>query len=332
MLIPPDELGTPAMSDSPWALLPEASNHAAALDDLYIFITVLCVVSMVLVIGAQIYFMIKYRYRSDADRTSPITHSGKLEFWWSFIPTIFLIIVFVWGEIDFIKLSTPPSDAIDIRIKAQKWQWTIEYPTHHGGGAVHGGAPVLIVPLGLPVRLTMTSVDVLHAFYIPAFRVKKDIVPGRYSNLWFTAIQEGIFPVFCAEYCGDEHSGMLAKVIVVPADKYDQAVAEATKLEKGNDETMAGFGERVFKIKGCPACHTTDGSAKVGPSFLGVWGRTESLADGSTVVVDDNYVRLSLMEPNKQVVAGFAPQMPTFQGQITDDQVTALIEYFKTLK
>ena len=334
-LIPPDKLGTPRMSESPFSLLPTASNHAASLDGLYVFLTIICGIAMALVIGAMLYFMVKYKKRSDDDKTHPLTHNAKLEFWWSAIPSVFLLIFFFWGEIDFVEMSTPPSDAIDIRVKGQKWQWTVEYPSHPGGACVdkETNAPLLVVPKDRPVRLTMTSTDVIHSFFVPAFRVKKDVIPGRYSNLWFTAIQEGEFPAFCTEYCGDEHSSMLAKVKVVSADQYDAAVASCTKLEfDPSTGDMASFGKQIFEVKGCPACHTIDGNKSVGPSLKGIWGKDEAMADGSSAKVDDNYIRESLMNPNAKVVSGFAPSMPSFQGQLDDAQVTAVIEYIKSLK
>ncbi|NJK32021.1 MAG: cytochrome c oxidase subunit II [Deltaproteobacteria bacterium] len=335
-LVPPEKLGTPPMSDSPWELLPTASNHAASLDGLYILLTVVTGVSFVLVIGAMVYFMVKYKKRSDADKTSPLTHNGKLEFAWSAIPAVFLMVFFVWGEVDFVKLSSPPADAIDISVTGQKWYWTIEYPGRPMAATVEveGGerAPLLIVPKDVPVRLLMTSKDVIHSFYIPAFRVKKDVVPGRYTTVWFTAIEEGTFPVFCTEYCGDEHSSMLAVVKVVPADEYEAAVKAATILEQGAGETKEQFGEKVYKTFACNSCHTTDGSAKVGPSFKGLYGKQEALATGETLTVDENYIRESIYEPNAKVVAGFTPQMPSFAGQINDQQMDALIAYIRSLK
>ena len=341
--IPPDKLGTPPMSESPWALLPTASNHAAALDTLYVFITILCVISMIAIVGAQLYFMVKYKKKSDNDRTSPLTHNTKLEIGWSVIPSLFLIIIFVWGEVQFMDMSSPPATAIDVRITGQKWQWTIEYPQFPGGPSLTcpqdadeceatDKTPTLFVPLDEPVRLTMNSVDVIHSFYIPAFRVKKDVVPGRYSNLWFTAIEEGEFPVFCTEYCGDEHSSMLAKVIVLPKDEWAARVKKATELKLEEGETMAHYGERLYGINGCAACHSLDGSKKVGPTFQGLYGRTEQLSDGTSLAADDNYIRESILEPNAKVVAGYAPQMPSFQGKLNDEQITALIEFIKEQK
>jgi cytochrome c oxidase subunit II len=335
-LIPPEKLGTPKMSDSPWELLPTASNHAASLDGLYVFLTVVCGISFVLVIGAMVYFMWKYKKRSDQDKTSPLTHNGTLEFAWSAIPAVFLMLFFIWGELDFVRLSAPPADAIDIRVTGQKWYWTIEYPGRPVAATttVLDGeiAPLLIVPKDRPVRLTMTSKDVLHSFYIPAFRVKKDVVPGRYTALWFTAIEEGVFPVFCTEYCGDEHSSMLAVVKVVPPEQYDAEVRAATTLEQGAGETLEQFGEKVYKSFACNSCHNTDASVKVGPGFGGLFGRSETLTDGSTITVDENYIRESIYTPNAQIVAGFTPQMPSFAGQINDDQMNALIAYIKSLK
>src|SRR5690606_22688996 len=228
----------------------------------------------------MVYFMWKYKYRSDADKTSPLTHNGTLEFAWSAIPAVFLMLFFIWGELDFVKLSAPPADAIDIRVTGQKWYWTIEYPgrpvaatTEVLDGEI---APLLIVPKGQPVRLTMTSKDVLHSFYIPAFRVKKDVVPGRYTTIWFEAIEEGTFPVFCTEYCGDEHSSMLAVVKVVPPEQYDAEVRAATTLEQGEGETLEQFGQKVYKSFACNSCHNTDASVKVGPGFAGLFGKSET--------------------------------------------------------
>ncbi len=334
--IPPDKLGTPPMSDSPWELLPTASNHAASLDNLYVALTVVSLIAFAGVIGAMVYFMVKYKRRSDDDRTSPLTHNGKLEFIWSAIPAVLLFGFFIWGEIDFVRMSTPPADAIDIRITAQKWYWTIEYPGRPVASTVEVEdgeiAPLLIVPLGQAVRLTMTSNDVIHSFYIPAFRVKKDVVPGRYTNLWFEAIELGTFPIFCTEYCGDEHSSMLAVVKVVPPEDYEAAVLAATTLEQGEGESAEQFGAKVFKSFACNSCHNTDTTAKVGPAFGGLFGKTESFTDGSSLTVDENYLRESILEPNAKIVSGFTPQMPTFAGQINDQQMNALLAYIKSLK
>lgn len=331
------DVGTPPMSESPWSLLPAASENAQGLDQLYVFIWILCGISFVLVIGAMLYFMVKYKKPKAGHRkTSPITHNGKLEFWWSAIPAIFLFVIFSWGEIDYMKLVAPQSDAIDIRVTGQKWSWTVDYPDVAGATLRSGSEKnptTLIVPVGVPVRLTMTSIDVIHSFYIPAFRVKKDVVPGRYTVLSFTATKPGMYPLFCAEYCGDQHSYMVGRVLVVETmEEYRQALAEAAKLEQETAETMAAFGARVFDRGGCNQCHSIDGSAKVGPTFKGVYGRQEVLSTGETITVEDNYIRQSIIEPNSQIVQGYGPQMPSFAGRFNEQQTTALIEYLKTLK
>lgn len=332
IFLPDSNPGTPAMSDTPWSLLPAASTNAASFDNLYIFFWILCAIGFIAAIGAQIYFMVKYKKPKDGHRkTSPLTHNGKLEFWWSAIPTVGFIILFAWGEIDYMKQVTPPADAIDVRVTGSKWFWTVDYPAVPGAQLNNE----LIVPVGVPMRLTMTSTDVIHSFFIPVFRLKKDVVPGRYTVMWFEATKEGEYPLFCTEYCGEQHSGMIGKVLVVSADKYEEILKDRSRLEfdpaKG-DKSMADFGARIYKQKGCNSCHSLDGSAMTGPSWKGAFGRSEAIVGGAAVTVDDNYIRESILEPNAKVVQGFAPQMPSFAGQLNDEQITALIEFIKAQK
>lgn len=321
------------MSDSPFSLLPAASNHAAELDSLYILITAVCAVSMVLVVGAQLYFMWKYKKRSDADKTSPLTHNGKLEFAWSAIPAIFLVIFFVRGEQGYMELVSPPVDAIDVNVTAKKWSWSFNYPKYPTSESLEDGVPTLIVPLNKPVQLVMTSTDVIHSFYVPVFRVKKDVVPGRYTTLWFTAIKTGVFPIFCTEYCGDEHSTMLARVVVVPEDEYEARVRKANKLgfDPDKHKDMAEFGKEVFNAKGCAACHGLGPEKRIGPGLGGIYGKTEDTMQGGKLV-DDDYIRESLMEPNKVIVKGYAPQMPAYKNQLDEEQIKGLIALIKSLK
>ena len=332
IFLPESNPGTPPMTDAPWSLLPAASTNAQALDELYIFFWILCAIGLLAAIGAQIYLMIKYKKPANGHRrTSPLTHNGKLEFWWSAIPTVGFVVLFAWGEIDYMKQVTPPPDAIDVRITGQKWFWTVDYPAVPGAQLNNE----LIVPVGVPMRLTMTSTDVIHSFFIPVFRLKKDVVPGRYTVMWFEATKEGEYPLFCAEYCGDQHSSMIGRVLVVSADKYEEILRERSKLEfdpKKGDKTMADFGARIYERKGCNSCHSLDGTTKTGPTWKGAYGRTEAITGGGSVVVDDNYIRDSILEPNKQVVQGFAPQMPSFAGQLNPEQITALIEFIKAQK
>lgn len=332
MLLGPDPalLGTPQMSESPFSLLPAASTNAQELDDVYIFITVLCAISFVILMGAQIYFMVKYKKPASGHRkTHPITHSGKLEFWWSFIPAVLLVILFGWGETLYMKMVAPPDDAISIRVTGQKWFWTIEYPDTAGAVLTDE----LIVPANVPVRLTLTSNDVIHSFFVPVFRQKKDAVPGHYNMMWFEATKPGVYPFFCTEYCGDEHSSMIGTVTVTESmEEFNAKLAEAAKLEQDEGESMADFGKRVWDRGGCASCHSLDGSAKTGPSLKGKYGAQETLADGSTVTIDDNYIRESILEPNAKVVSGFTPQMPSFAGRFDDQAIAGLIEFIKANK
>ncbi|MCB9568093.1 MAG: cytochrome c oxidase subunit II [Myxococcales bacterium] len=330
LLLGPDPalLGTPQMSESPFSLLPAASTNAQELDNVYLFITALCAISFVILIGAQIYFMVKYKKPASGHRkTSPLTHSGKLEFWWSFIPAVLLIGLFAWGETLYMKMVAPPDDALQIRVTGQKWFWTVEYPD--------SGAKLtdeIIIPINVPVKLTLTSNDVIHSFYIPVFRQKKDAVPGRYTNMWFEATKVGVYPLFCAEYCGDQHSSMIGTAKVVSMEDFEAAIEEASRIVQLPNEPLPDYGARVFAKRGCESCHSVDGTTKTGPSLKGKYGAQETLADGSTVTIDDNYIRESLMEPNAKIVQGFAPQMPSFTGQLTDEQIVGLIEYIKSLK
>ena len=321
------DLGTPPMSASPFSLLPAASTSAQAVDDVYIFITLICAIAFVILIGTQVYFMVKYKKpKSGHRKTSPLTHSGKLEFWWSFIPALIMLVMFGWGEKLYMEMAVPPDDAISIRVTAQKWSWTIEYPDTAGAVLTDE----LIVPVGIPVRLTMTSRDVIHSFFVPAFRQKKDVLPNRYTTMWFEASKIGVYPLFCAEYCGEEHSSMIGTVRVVGPDEFQVALAEAARLEQDDGESMIDFGERVWKRGGCASCHSLDGTVKTGPSLLDKYGTEETLVDGSTVTIDDNYIRESLIEPNAKIVQGFTPQMPSFAGRFDDKAIAGLIEFIKS--
>lgn len=326
---PLSDPGTPPMADNPWSLLPAASANAEALDSLYIFYWILAGIGFIATIAAQAYFMVKYAKPKDGHRkTSAITHNGKLEFLWSAIPTVGFLVLFAWGEIEYMKQVTPPADAIDVRVTGQKWYWKIDYPAVKGASLKNE----LIVPVGVPMRLTMTSTDVIHSFFIPAFRLKKDVVPGRYTVMWFEATKEGEYPLLCTEYCGDEHSSMVGRVLVVSREKYAEVLAERSKLEKGQGETMADYGARVYDRGGCASCHSLDGAAKTGPTFKGLYGKTETLSTGQTLTVDDNYIRESILEPNAKIVQGYSPQMPSFAGQFNDEQIAALIEFIKAQK
>ena len=233
--------------------------------------------------------------------------------------------MFVWGFKAYIETSVPPADALEVRVTASQWRWNFQY---------RNGCPSdrLVVPVDQPVRLTMTSTDVLHSVYVPAFRVKRDVVPGRYTVLWFEPTETGTFDLLCTEYCGNRHSAMYAQVDVVSPDDYQAYLDSYCGLSALSPEA---YGEVLFNtILPCSQCHsvTEDGGATDGPRMFGAWGREEALDDGSSVVIDENYFRNSLINPNDEIVAGFrSGLMPSFRGQLEEDQIYALIEYVRSL-
>lgn len=301
---------------------PQGTDIAVQYDHLYGFIVWASFISCAILIGGMIYFALKYKRKTNNDKTAYITHNAFLEFLWSFIPLVIFMIVFGWGWSIYNQMRTFPSDAIEVHVIGKQWAWDFQYKS----GKI--SANEFYVPVNTPVKLIMTSRDVLHSFYIPSMRIKQDVVPGRYTALGFHAEKTGDYQIFCTEYCGTAHSMMLAKMKVVPVEEYEKWLQE-------NDEglTLAQKGEKLFNSKGCVACHSVDGTAKVGPTWKGLWGAARDLMDGSKAKADENYLRESIVNPNAKVVKGFAAGvMPTFQGQISDEQLNALLEYIKGLK
>lgn len=309
-----------------WWLPESASTFSNDVDSTFAFIYWVDVVFFLIIVAAMVYFAFAYRRRKEGQRTSPVKGNHALEFAWSFIPTLFLIAFFVMGFRTYMDMQIPPADSMDIRVTGQKWNWSFEYPEQ---GITLSSADGLVVPSNTPVRLTITSVDVLHSFFIPAFRTKKDAVPNRYTSEWFQAKHPGDYHIFCAEYCGDDHSRMTSTVHVLEASAFKEWVAD----HKAASDSMspAERGQKLFNTQGCAACHAVDGTRLVGPSLNGKYGVEEQLTDGSTVMVDDNYIRESLESPGAKIVAGFAPQMPPYQGRLKDDEISALIDFIKSL-
>ena len=304
----------------------EASTLARDIDNLYIFIVLLSAFFFVLIAGLIGFFLLRYRRKGPNDITPHITHNLTLEIAWSVIPLLLCLVVFFWGFNGFIRANVAPGNAMEIQITAKKWVWTFEYPD--GTRTIND----IHVPVHQPVRLVMTSEDVLHSFFVPAFRVKHDIVPGRYTDVWFEATKTGEFQVFCTEYCGKGHSDMLAKVHVDDEATYRKWVAE------GDEETrtmpLPLLGKRVHQEKGCATCHSlgTNRTAGGGPGWKGIWGQMETMSDGSKMKVDENYIRESIMEPQKHIVATYEGIMPTFQGLLREREILGVIEFIKSLK
>ena len=309
--------------------IPEAaSNLASKVDGVLLLITLMSLVFFILITVVLVYFAIKYRRRSEDDETPYITGNEPLEIIWTVVPSILLIVLFVYGYVVFKEMRTPPKDAVDIAVQAKQWLWTFDY--YNGKKTINE----LYVQQNRPVRLVMQSEDVLHDLFVPAFRMKQDVIPGRYVQEWFTPNKIGTFDIFCAEYCGTGHSAMHAKVVVLSPEAYDIWEHGAKAAEGAGVASLppAELGQKIYKEKGCNACHSIDGSVIVGPSFKGIYGHTVELQDGSKVDVDENYIRQSILEPQSQMVKGFPPVMPSFKGILSDDDVTAVIAYIKTLK
>jgi len=271
------------------------------------------------------YFMYKYKRRGPKDKINAVTHSTALEITWTIIPTIIVIGLFFIGLKGWMKAMVAPGNALEIRTTAEMYMWTFTYP--NGNVSVNE----LVVPKDQPVKLIMSSKDVLHSFWVPEFRVKQDVVPGTYTTIWFepTAVRETM--LLCTEYCGVGHSDMLAKVRVMEKADYDNW--QETGLLPGEKPLPpAELGKKLFTTRSCVTCHSLDGSRIQGPTFKGVFGRTETISDGSTVQVDENYIRESLLEPNKKVVQGYPAVMPTYKGLLKETDIDALIAYLKTVQ
>ncbi len=302
----------------------QATEIAKHVDSLYAFLLISSFIACAILIGGMIYFVYRYRRQTDHDKTAYITHNTFLEFLWSFIPLVIFLAVFAWGWIIFHEMRTPPEGAREINVHAKQWSWEFEYKS---GLKTYNE---LIVPVNTPIKLIMSSEDVLHSFYVPSFRIKQDVVPGRYTQLWFNSEKLGDFHVFCAEYCGLSHSNMLAKIKVVPKDEYEKWLTES--YEEG-ELTIAQKGAKLYKAKACVGCHSTDGKVVIGPTFKGAMGSEKEMDDGSKVVVDENYLRESILQPTAKTVKGFPKgAMPSFQGQLSEEELSALIEFIKEQK
>ena len=296
-----------------------ASTFAWQIDGLYFLLIFLSVLFSVLIFGAILFFCIRYRRRSEDERPKPIHGSIPLELAWSIIPLIMALGIFFLGAELYFRMHRIPEDAIEIYVVGKQWMWKIQHP--EGKREINE----LHVPVGRPVSLTMTSADVIHAFSIPAFRVKRDVVPGRYNTMWFEATKVGEYRLFCAEYCGTQHSTMTGKVIVMEQSDYQNWLGGGV-----SGETMTEAGERQFGELGCQTCHKSQSDGR-GPTLVGVFDSPVQLTSGEVVVADESYLRESILAPQSKIVNGYKPIMPTFQGQISEETLLQLISYLKSL-
>lgn len=299
-------------------LFPDAASTIShRVDAIYAFLVAVSLFFTILVCALILYFGVRYRRGSPASRANPPI-SYLLEVAWSVIPFALMMVMFVWGAAVYFDIQTPPRDAQEIHVVAKQWMWKVQ----HAEGRAELNQ--LHLPVGQPVRLRMISEDVIHSFYVPAFRVKQDVLPGYYTRMWFEATKPGTYHLFCAEYCGTEHSHMRGAVIVMEPDAY------ADWLAGNSDIAPELAGQKLFERYRCGSCHKPEGGG-IGPGLTGVFGRQTPLEGGSTVVADEQYVRNSILNPAQQVVAGNRPEMPTYRGQLDEVQVLQLIAYLKSL-
>jgi cytochrome c oxidase subunit 2 len=312
------------------ALFPlAASTFAPHVDALMGYVSLISLAFIVLVGGLILYFTVKYHHRARADRSRPVFFSLPLELAWTGVPLLLVLSIFFWGAKLFIAMREPPPDAMEIYVVGKQWMWDLQHA--EGRREINE----LHIPIGRPVKLLMTSADVIHSFFVPAFRIKQDVLPGRYTTEWFEATAPGRYHLFCSQYCGMAHSEMGGEIIALsPADYALWLSGPATTANpkvKGISPMMAAAGAILFQKYKCAGCHTPNDKG-VGPALQGLFGRKVELEGAGSVVMDEDYIRESILRPRAKIVKGFDPNMPTFEGRVTEDEILQLIAYIKSLK
>lgn len=309
------------MSTLGFPLFPEqASTMAGRVDELFFFLVAVSVLFATSIFVLIVIFAIKYRRRNEDDRPQAIPGNLLLEILWTTVPLALTMVMFVWGAKLFFVTYYPPSDALEITVVAKQWMWKVQHP--EGQSEIDE----LHIPAGRPIKLVMTSQDVIHDFFVPAFRVKKDVLPGRYTTLWFEATKPGPYRLFCAQYCGTQHSGMVGRIIVMEPTEFQAWLSGGAA-----GVSMASAGEKLFQRLGCVACHLPNDTGR-GPSLVGLIGKKVPLQGGRSVTADETYIRESVLNPQAKLVAGYQPIMPTFKGLISDDGLMQILAYLKSLK
>jgi len=291
---------------------------ASQVDGLYLFLVSVSVFFTLLIFALVFVFAVKFRKSAHA-KAEHIEGSLPLELTWTLIPLGITMIFFAWGALIYFQEARPPRGAMEVYAVGKQWMWKFEHET--GQREINA----LHVPVGRDVKMIMSSQDVIHSFYVPAFRIKQDVLPGRYTTTWFRPTKVGTYHLFCAEYCGTEHSGMIGEVVVMEATAYQAWLANG-----GTTASMSANGKELFSQLGCATCHRFDTQGR-GPNLVGIFGKPVQLNDGRTVMADENYIRESILNPQAKIVAGFQPIMPTFQGQVTEESLGALVSYVKSL-
>jgi cytochrome c oxidase subunit 2 len=300
----------------------QASTFAPHVDALYAYLLLITAFFTLLITATIIFFAVKYRRRRPDELPRPIAGSMALELTWTIIPLMIAMTIFVWGASTYFKAYRAPQQAMEIYVVAKQWMWKFQHQT--GQREINE----LHVPAGARVKLTMTTEDVIHSLYVPAFRIKQDVVPGRYQQMWFEATTPGKYYLFCAEYCGTNHSGMGGYVYVMEPTAYQQWLAGGTGAE-----SAASQGQKLFQERGCASCHQVEpgGQQGRGPTLYGLFGKKQTVEGGEQVTVDEAYIRESILNPQAKLAIGFQPIMPTFQGQVNEEQILQLVAYIRSL-
>jgi len=298
---------------------PQASTTAVSVDRLFWALTGMSVVILIIVFGVMFYFLFKYRRGKPANREPVRVPTLKIEVTWTVIPLLIVIGIFIWASGIYYSMAHVPQHAVEIHVVGKQWMWKVQHP--EGNREINE----LHVPVGQDIRLIMASEDVIHSFFLPAFRIKQDVLPGRYRSQWFHATRPGTYHLFCAEYCGTSHSRMIGSIVVMPPAEYANWLAAGKPAN-----TLAQEGERLFRELGCSGCHM--GSTQIrAPRLEGLYGKPVALQGGQFVRADEKYIRDSILLPNSQITAGYEPLMPTFAGHVTEEELLQLIAYIKTL-
>jgi cytochrome c oxidase subunit 2 len=297
-----------------------ASTMAGKVDAIYLALIGISGLAVTVIAVFIIVFGVRYRRRAPDQSGTRVVPSLALEIGWTLIPLVVGLVMFVWGANVYFAQANPPAETLDVYVVGKQWMWKFQHP----GGQREINE--LHVPIGRAVRLTATSEDVIHSFFVPAFRMKADVIPGRYTTLWFNATKAGEYHLFCAEYCGTQHSGMIGRVVVMEPNEFQAWLGGGAA-----EGSMASQGQKLFQDFACITCHLETGQGR-GPTLQGLYGSKVGLASGQVVEADDAYIRESVLSPAAKVVAGFQPVMPTFQGLVSEEQLLALIEYVKSLQ
>lgn len=306
------------MNDATSLFPAEASSIAPSTDHLFLSLVGLAGLMALILTVLAVVFCVRYRRGSAADRSNAPDHANGLEWTWTIAPLLAFIGLFLWGAYDYAALTRPPTDAMPVYVVAKQWVWTLQ----HENGIRE--IDELHVPAGQAVRLLMTSQDVIHSFYVPAFRIKQDVVPGRYTALWFTATKPGTYHLLCAEFCGTDHASMAGGIVVMPPEQYRLWLAQGKA-----DGDLARRGYELFREHGCAGCHDARSTVHA-PALDNLFGRRVFTQDGRVIIADENYIRDSIVEPGKDVVAGYAPVMPSFAGQFSESDLMALSQYLRS--